>query len=78
MKKPLEIRARRIFARLTQEKKILIILDDVWERLELGLIGIPYRVDHKWVQSRTNDEKIRCVHSDGYYMSCQGWCPLGR
>ncbi|KAL5986013.1 hypothetical protein ACLOJK_028003 [Asimina triloba] len=41
------IRAGRLSATLKQENKILIILDDMWERLELADIGIPYGDDHK-------------------------------
>ncbi|RVW20368.1 hypothetical protein CK203_113574 [Vitis vinifera] len=32
---------------LKKEEKILVILDDIWEKLELGEIGIPYGDDHK-------------------------------
>ncbi|XP_022637356.1 probable disease resistance protein At1g12280 [Vigna radiata var. radiata] len=34
-------RAQRLCMRLTQENKILMILDDVWEKLDFGSIGIP-------------------------------------
>ncbi|KAK9209248.1 hypothetical protein WN944_001612 [Citrus x changshan-huyou] len=34
-------RARRLMKRLTDEKQILIILDDVWARLDLNMIGVP-------------------------------------
>ena len=40
-------RAHRLYARLKNEKKILIILDDVWAILDLDSIGIPFGVDHK-------------------------------
>jgi len=40
-------RAQRLCMRLTQEKKILIILDDVWEKLDFGRIGIPSSGYHK-------------------------------
>ncbi|XP_043699767.1 probable disease resistance protein At1g61310 [Telopea speciosissima] len=36
------VRARRLFARIEQEKRILIILDDLWEPLTLTDIGILY------------------------------------
>lgn len=42
-----DTRALRLAARLKQEKKILIIIDDVWEKLELDKVGIPYGSDHK-------------------------------
>ncbi|WVZ23460.1 hypothetical protein V8G54_002004 [Vigna mungo] len=34
-------RAQRLCSRLTREKNIFIILDDVWEKLDFGRIGIP-------------------------------------
>ncbi|KAI4345910.1 hypothetical protein L6164_012996 [Bauhinia variegata] len=35
------VRACRFYKRLNQEERLLIILDDVWYRLDLGQIGIP-------------------------------------
>ncbi|XP_014521060.1 uncharacterized protein LOC106777812 isoform X2 [Vigna radiata var. radiata] len=40
-------RAQRLCSRLTQEKNIFIILDDVWEKLDFGRIGIPSFEHHK-------------------------------
>ncbi|XP_068462034.1 putative disease resistance protein At4g10780 isoform X2 [Phaseolus vulgaris] len=40
-------RAQRLCLRLTQEKKILVILDDVWEKVDFGGIGIPSSEHHK-------------------------------
>jgi len=40
-------RAQRLCMRLTQEKTILMILDDVWEKLDFGRIGIPSSKHHK-------------------------------
>ncbi|WVZ09161.1 hypothetical protein V8G54_013691 [Vigna mungo] len=40
-------RAQRLCSRLTQEKNIFIILDDVWEKLDFGRIGIPSSEHHK-------------------------------
>ncbi|KAK3198949.1 hypothetical protein Dsin_022364 [Dipteronia sinensis] len=42
-----EARAQRLCKRLKNEKKILIILDDVWETLDLTIIGIPFGDDHR-------------------------------
>ncbi|XP_077220127.1 putative disease resistance protein At4g27220 [Tasmannia lanceolata] len=36
-----EVRAVRLWDRLKQERKILIILDDLWDRLDLAQVGIP-------------------------------------
>ncbi|KAJ4713101.1 Disease resistance protein [Melia azedarach] len=40
-------RAGRLYERLKDEKKILIILDNIWESLDLTAIGIPVGDDHK-------------------------------
>ncbi|WVZ25855.1 hypothetical protein V8G54_004399 [Vigna mungo] len=40
-------RAQRLSLRLTQKKNIFIILDDVWEKLDFGRIGIPSPEHHK-------------------------------
>ncbi|XP_014504583.1 uncharacterized protein LOC106764739 isoform X2 [Vigna radiata var. radiata] len=40
-------RSQRLCMRLTQEKKILMILDDVWEKLDFGRIGISSSEYHK-------------------------------
>ncbi|KAF2318295.1 hypothetical protein GH714_004630 [Hevea brasiliensis] len=42
-----EGRACRLRQRLLQEKKILVILDDIWEQLEPEKVGIPFGNDHK-------------------------------
>ncbi|XP_068462026.1 uncharacterized protein [Phaseolus vulgaris] len=39
-------RAQRLCLRLNQEKNILMILDDVWEKLDFGGIGIPSSEHH--------------------------------
>ncbi|XP_077242267.1 putative disease resistance protein At4g10780 [Tasmannia lanceolata] len=38
----IEVRAGRLLNRLKQEKKIFIILDDLWDRLDLTQVGIPH------------------------------------
>ncbi|KAA8516933.1 hypothetical protein F0562_017249 [Nyssa sinensis] len=40
-------RAGRLRARLTNGNRILVILDDVWERIDLGEVGIPLGGDRK-------------------------------
>jgi disease resistance protein RPS2 len=40
-------RAGRLRQRLKTEKKMLIILDDVWKRIELEDIGVPFDDDHR-------------------------------
>ncbi|KAA8523696.1 hypothetical protein F0562_010119 [Nyssa sinensis] len=39
-------RATRLSDRLKQKSKVLVILDDLWERLELENVGIPYGNEH--------------------------------
>ncbi|KAJ7942931.1 Disease resistance protein [Quillaja saponaria] len=41
------LRAIRLRKRLKQEKNILIILDDLWTRLDLDKVGIPSADEHK-------------------------------
>uniref|UniRef100_A0A5B6YZW5 NB-ARC domain-containing protein n=1 Tax=Davidia involucrata TaxID=16924 RepID=A0A5B6YZW5_DAVIN len=41
------VRAGRLCERLKKEKKILVILDDLWARLDLENIGIPHGYAHK-------------------------------
>ncbi|XP_028761002.1 probable disease resistance protein At4g27220 [Neltuma alba] len=36
------VRARRLCERLKLEKNMLLILDDLWEELDLGKVGIPF------------------------------------
>ncbi|KAK9218249.1 hypothetical protein WN943_006886 [Citrus x changshan-huyou] len=40
-------RASRIFERLRDEKKILVVLDNIWKHLDLETVGIPFGEDHK-------------------------------
>ncbi|XP_024039427.1 probable disease resistance protein At5g43740 [Citrus clementina] len=40
-------RASRLCERLKNEKKILVILDNIWKPLDLGTIGIPFGVEHR-------------------------------
>ena len=40
-------RASRLFERLRNEKKILVVLDNIWKHLDLETVGIPFGEDHK-------------------------------
>ncbi|XVF42806.1 hypothetical protein PTKIN_Ptkin01aG0394600 [Pterospermum kingtungense] len=40
-------RASRLRKRLKQEKKILVVLDDIWARLDLMEVGIPFGDEHR-------------------------------
>ncbi|KAJ0013241.1 hypothetical protein Pint_21705 [Pistacia integerrima] len=39
-------RASRLYERWNSGKKILLILDNIWEDLDLKTIGIPSKMDH--------------------------------
>ena len=39
-------RAGQLSNRMKSITKILIILDDIWDRLDLDVVGIPYRSEH--------------------------------
>ncbi|KAJ7942942.1 Disease resistance protein [Quillaja saponaria] len=41
------IRASRLHDRLKQEKNVLVMLDDLWERVDLSKIGIPFGSEHR-------------------------------
>lgn len=41
------LRAATLSERLKQRQSILIILDDLWEKLDLAAVGIPYGTEHK-------------------------------
>ncbi|TYI57734.1 hypothetical protein E1A91_D11G302200v1 [Gossypium mustelinum] len=43
----LVVRARRLCERLRKEKNVLIILDDLWKKLDLEEVGIPFGSRHK-------------------------------
>ncbi|KAK2368451.1 putative disease resistance protein [Trifolium repens] len=42
-----EGRARELRDRITKEKSILVVLDDIWGRLDLTELGVPFGNDHK-------------------------------
>ncbi|KEH38432.1 LRR and NB-ARC domain disease resistance protein [Medicago truncatula] len=42
-----EGRARELRERITKEKSILVVLDDIWRRLESTELGVPFGNDHK-------------------------------
>ncbi|XP_044473655.1 probable disease resistance protein At1g61300 [Mangifera indica] len=43
---PESARASSLWERIKKEKRILIILDDIWRRIQLEKIGIPFGTDH--------------------------------
>ncbi|KAK0601298.1 hypothetical protein LWI29_022924 [Acer saccharum] len=64
--------AERLHMRLKNEKKILIILDDIWEKIDLAVIGIPVDDHHKDCKIfLTTRQKQVCI-----VMGCQSRIPL--
>ena len=61
-----EDRAGRLMQRLKREKKILVILDDIWEKLGLGKIGIPYGDDHKGCKVLLTSRERQVLSKDMY------------
>ncbi|XP_038696067.1 probable disease resistance protein At4g27220 isoform X2 [Tripterygium wilfordii] len=43
----ISVRSIRLCERLMKEMKILVILDNIWARIDLGELGIPFGNDHK-------------------------------
>ncbi|GLU03260.1 hypothetical protein SLE2022_204680 [Rubroshorea leprosula] len=52
-------RACQLKAYLKKKKRILVILDDIWTRLELDKLGIPFE-DKKNEASSTGEEQLQC------------------
>ncbi|XP_044476194.1 disease resistance protein SUMM2-like [Mangifera indica] len=58
-------RAGSLWERIKQEKRVLIILDDVWEIIKLGEIGIPFGNDHRGCKILiTSRSKDVCIGMD--------------
>ncbi|XP_022723802.1 probable disease resistance protein At4g27220 [Durio zibethinus] len=45
--KDVVVRAARLRERLKKEKKVLVILDDIWKKLDLNDVGIPFGDENK-------------------------------
>ncbi|KAI4313411.1 hypothetical protein L6164_026395 [Bauhinia variegata] len=58
-------RASRLLERLKKEKNVLIILDDLWEKLNWDDIGIPFLEEHKY-----NNKKIN-ISSEMHQRDCK-------
>ncbi|XP_017636020.1 probable disease resistance protein At4g27220 [Gossypium arboreum] len=41
------VRVRKLYGRLRNEKNVLIIVDDLWKKLDLKEVGIPFGSQHK-------------------------------
>ncbi|XVF03198.1 hypothetical protein REPUB_Repub04eG0240900 [Reevesia pubescens] len=47
VEKDVVVRASRLQERLKIEKKILVVLDDIWARLDLNEVGVPFGDEHQ-------------------------------
>jgi disease resistance protein RPS2 len=47
MEESLERMAIRLYQKLEEEEKFLLILDDVWEKIELDTLGVPQPEVHR-------------------------------
>ncbi|KAI9117860.1 hypothetical protein K1719_011275 [Acacia pycnantha] len=65
-------RAQRLFMRLSNGERFLIILDDVWEKLELVDIGIPTANNQMGCTTLITTRKFHVCE----WMSCQEIIPL--
>ncbi|KAJ4721537.1 Disease resistance protein [Melia azedarach] len=66
-------RASRLCARLKNQKKILVVLDNIWKHLDLENVGIPYGDDHKGCKvlltARDRDVLLKTGSKDNFSVS---------
>ncbi|KAI4308491.1 hypothetical protein L6164_031562 [Bauhinia variegata] len=65
-------RAKRLWMRLTNGEKILIILDDVWEKLNFKAVGIPFDDNHKGCRVLLTTRNLQVCDS----VKCHSKIPL--
>jgi len=59
-----EGRARELRERITKEKSILVVLDDIWGRLDLTELGIPFGNDHKGCKVVVTSRDLNLLSSE--------------
>ncbi|XP_039044477.1 disease resistance protein At4g27190-like [Hibiscus syriacus] len=67
-----DVRAARLRDRLKRAKKVLIILDDIWEEQEVDTLGIPTADQHKGCKILITSRKLVVLK----LMSCQKSLPI--
>ena len=55
------VRAERLKDRITSDKSVLVILDDIWDALDLEAIGIPYGGQHKIGRASCRERVLNLV-----------------
>ncbi|XP_061364414.1 probable disease resistance protein At4g27220 [Gastrolobium bilobum] len=65
-------KAQLLCKRLTKENRILVILDDVWEKLDFGAIGIPSNEHHRVCKVLVTTRSVNVCT----LMDCQRKIPL--
>ncbi|XP_028783525.1 uncharacterized protein LOC114739614 [Neltuma alba] len=64
-------RADRLFARIKMEKNILIILDDLWEKIDLDMLGIPSEQDLKDEKLSLTSKRLDISQKNETYQGCK-------
>ncbi|XP_028783523.1 putative disease resistance protein At3g15700 [Neltuma alba] len=64
-------RADRLFARIKMDKNILIILDDLWERIDLDKLGIPSEQDLKDRKLSFTSKRLDISQKNETYQGCK-------
>ncbi|KAK8514671.1 hypothetical protein V6N12_057568 [Hibiscus sabdariffa] len=67
-------RASRLCQRMKKEKKILVVLDDVWARLDLMEVGIPLGDKHRGCTALLTSRNLRVLSKD---MDAKKCFPIG-
>ncbi|XP_027334921.1 probable disease resistance protein At4g27220 [Abrus precatorius] len=57
-------RASRLRQRIRQEEKILVVLDDVWGKLDLAEVGVPFGEDHEGCKLLVTSRNLTVLDND--------------
>ncbi|MCI49682.1 disease resistance protein, partial [Trifolium medium] len=57
-------RASRLRQRIRQEMKILVILDDIWGKLSLTEVGVPFGDDHEGCKVLVTSRDLNVLTTD--------------
>ncbi|XP_028789178.1 disease resistance protein At4g27190-like [Neltuma alba] len=64
-------RADRLFARIKMEKNVLVILDDLWEKIDLDKLGIPSEQDLKDGKLSFTSKRLDISQKNETYQGCK-------